>query len=351
MADLTVQRMLIKALLSSPAPMLRRMGGGGAVTLGGRTLDPRIQLLARLASQFPPIDSLGVEAARKSTADAAVLLGDRRGRGVRIENLSIEGPRGPIGLRAYRPAKQNPAAPLLVFAHGGGGVLGDLDIDDGLCRILARGARGAVFSIDYRLAPEHPFPAGLEDVLAAWRWARENTTRFGAPAGRLAIGGDSMGANLAAVVAQELKRQGEPQPVLQLLIYPAVDMVCDLPSMTTYADAYPLNRRAMDYFLRQYLAAGADPTDPRCSPGRSADLSGLAPALIDTAGFDPLVDQGEAYARKLTAAGVSTTHRRYDTLPHGFATFAGMVPAAAAACREIAALVRTAFEGPPSGGL
>jgi acetyl esterase/lipase len=202
-----------------------------------------------------------------------------------------------------------------------------------------------VLSVDYRLAPEHPFPSGLEDVLCAYRWARENAPRFGAPAGHVAIGGDSMGGNFAAIVAQEMKRRGEPQPALQLMIYPAVDVASHTQSMTTYAEAYPLSRQTMEWFMSHYLPLGADPTDPRASPIREPDLAGLAPAVIVTAGFDPLVDQGEAYAKRLSDAGVPVAYRCYDHLAHAFTAFTGAVPAADIACREIAGLVREGFEG------
>ena len=182
-------------------------------------------------------------------------------------------------------------------------------------------------------------------MLAAYRWTRENTARFGAPQGEVAIGGDSMGANFAAVVAQEMKRTGEPAPVLQLMIYPAVDMASETQSMTTYADSYPLSRSTMEWFVGHYLGSDADPSDLRLSPIRSEDLNGLAPAVIITAGFDPLVDQGEAYAKRLRDAKTPVAYRCYDALTHAFVAFTGVVPGADVACREIAGLVREGLEG------
>jgi acetyl esterase/lipase len=264
---------------------------------------------------------------------------------VRTESVSIPNGAASIPARAYRPENQDPAAPLMVFAHFGGGVIGDLETCDTFCGILARIARCPVLSVEYRLAPEHRFPAGLEDVLAAYRWGRDNAARFGAPAGRAAIGGDSMGGNFAAIVAQELKRAGEAQPDLQLLIYPCTDVASETASMTTYAEAFPLSRAMMDWFMGHYMGPGDDPADPRLSPVRAPDLSGLAPAVVVTAGFDPLVDQGEAYAKRLKDAGVPTLYRCYDSLAHGFTAFTGAVPCADTACREIAGLVREGFEG------
>ncbi len=153
-----------------------------------------------------------------------------------------------------------------------------------------------------------------------------------------------MGGNFAAIIAQEMQRAGEPQPALQLLIYPAVDVASETASMATYADAYPLSRPIMDWFMGHYMGPDADPADPRLSPNKTEDLTGLAPAVVITAGFDPLVDQGEAYAKRLQAAGVAVRYRCYDGLAHGFTAFTGAVPAADAACREVAGLVRETLD-------
>jgi acetyl esterase/lipase len=317
MADPAVQKFILKALMSLPSPVLRAMSGGGTVYRGGRTLDPRFQFLAAAAAKMPSMTTLSPDEARAASAKGLAAMSGPAEPGVRSESLSIDGQDGLIRLRAYRPADQDGGAPLIVFAHFGGGVIGDLETCHAFCGILARIARTAVLSVDYRLAPDHRFPAGLDDVLAAFRWGRDNAARFGALPGTAAIGGDSMGGNFAAVVAQEMKRTGEAQPALQLLIYPAVDVASETPSMTTYADAYPLSRPIMDWFMGHYMV---------------------------TAGFDPLVDQGEAYAKRLIAAGVPTTYRCYDSLAHGFTAFTGAVPAADAACREIARLVRETFD-------
>jgi acetyl esterase/lipase len=345
MADPALQKMMLNAMLSLPTPILRMMAGGGVVFQGGRTLDPRFQFLANAAKGAPPTSALAPEMMRMGSAAGLAAVAGRPEPGVAVENLTIEGPGGPIPLRAYRPAETDPSAPLLVFAHFGGGVIGDLETCHVFCTILARCARCPVLSVDYRLAPEHKFPAGLEDVLAAYRWGRDHAQDFGAAPGRVAIGGDSMGGGFAAIVAQEMKRLGEPQPVLQLLIYPAVDLANDAPSMRTYAEAYPLSRATMDWFIGHYLEPDADPADPRASPARATDLSGLAPAIVVTAGFDPLVDQGEAYAKALREAGTPVAYRCYDALAHAFTAFTGAVPCADTACREIAGLVRDGIEG------
>lgn len=323
--------------------MLRALAGGGVVYRGGRTLDPVLQFLAAAARREPPISSLTPEQARTGESAGLALVAGRPDPSVRIEALTAPGAEGEIAARAYRPPDQDGDAPLIVFAHFGGGVIGGLDTCETFCARLAATSRSPVLSVDYRLAPEHRFPAGLEDVGAAFRWARANAECFGAPPGRAAIGGDSMGGGFAAALCQQLKAGGEPQPDLQLLIYPAVDLASEAPSMTTYADAWPLTRDTMTWFIGHYLGPGDSPEDPRLSPLRAVDLAGLAPAVIATAGFDPLLDQGEAYARRLREAGVRVTYRRYDTLAHAFTAFTGVVPAADAACREIAALTRAAL--------
>jgi acetyl esterase len=175
-----------------------------------------------------------------------------------------------------------------------------------------------VISVDYRLAPEHRFPAGLEDTLAAYRFARDNASQFGAPSGKAAIGGDSMGGNFAAIICQVLTHKGEPQPALQLLIYPCVDVACKSASKINYGGAFPLSRPAMDWFMGHCMGPGDSLADIRLSPLKADDLSGLATAVVVTASFDPLLDQGECYARRLKEAGVSAVYRCYESSAHAF---------------------------------
>ena len=340
-AAAALQRLAARALLSLPAPILRLLAGGGVVYKAGRTLDPRLQFLAAQARAAPPLERGTPQEARRGEQAMLAVLSAPLVPGVRCEALSVPGAAGDIPARLYRPEDQDPAAPLMVWAHMGGGVIGGLDTSHAFAGLLARIARGPVLSLDYRLAPEHRFPAGLDDVLAAYLWARSHAADWGASG--VAIGGDSMGGNFAAVVCQALKRLGEPQPVLQLMVYPATDFASQSESMALFADAFPLSRPLMDWFMGHYLGPDDDPTDRRLSPLRTADLAGLAPAILATAGFDPLVDQGEAYARALKDAGVSCVYRRYDSLCHAFTAMTGAVPAADAACREIAALVREAY--------
>lgn len=343
--DIATQRYLAQKVLSLPVPILRLMSGGGVVYQGGRTLDPRLQFMAAQAKKQPPVHLLSIPDARRTLDEAIALATGEPEPGVRVESLSVQGADGSIPARAYRPDNQDPAAPLMVFAHQGGGVLGGLDTGHVFCTILAALAHGPVLSLDYRLAPEHRFPAGVDDVLAGYRWGRDNAERFGAPAGRAAIGGDSFGACYAAVVCQDLRAAGEPQPVLQLLLYPATDVACESASVTTYGDAFPLNRATMDWCMAHLMGPEELASNPRLSPLAAKDFAGLAPAIVVAAGFDPLLDQGEAYARRLKAAGVPVIYRCYDSLCHAFTGFTGASPCADIACREVAGLVREGFEG------
>jgi acetyl esterase len=235
-------------------------------------------------------------------------------------DLTAMGPAGPIPLRLYRGigADSGTPQPVLVYFHGGGWVIGDLDSHDQCCRALANAARCIVVAVDYRLAPEHKFPAAVEDAIAATRWVADNAQSLGIEARQLAVGGDSAGGNLAAVVALDARNRGGPPIVFQLLIYPGTDMRMDRPSHMRHADQLPLRRPTMQWFLRHYLRDAGDEVDWRASPLRAGDFANLPPALVVTAGFDPLGDEGEAYAEALKSAGVPVTFKPFDGQIHGF---------------------------------
>ena len=340
MPDPVVHKLALRTLTSLPSPILRALSGGGVVYRGGRTLDPVMQFLAYAARSAPQLWTLPVQEARLAAAEAFAAVAPRPARGVKWEAIRVDGAAGPIPARVYRPERQDSLAPAFLYLHMGGGVLGGLETAHAVCSRLAERLAAAVVAVDYRLAPEHRFPAGLEDAQAAYRWVRAHAGEFGAPAGRVAVAGESMGATFAAAICQGLKQAGEPQPSLQILAYPMVDLVSETASMTTYADAYPLSRRLIDWTTGFYLKPEDDPGDVRLSPLRAPDLAGLAPAVLITAGYDPLLDQGELYARRLRAAGVPVLYRSYDNLTHAFFAFAGAVPAAEAATREVMGLVR-----------
>jgi acetyl esterase len=240
-------------------------------------------------------------------------------------------------------------APLLVFLHGGGFVFGDLESYDGVCRVLCRHGGMMVMAMEYRLAPEHPFPAPVEDARAALRWVFEHADELGADSLRVAIGGDSAGGSLSAVVSQLAARDGGPAPALQVLIYPAIDPGHAYRSVELFADGFFLTRTEMDFFDEAYAGGIADdPADPRRYP-LVGDLSGLATAYVVTAGFDPLRDEGEAYGAALEAAGTPTLVRRYPSLIHGFINMIGISQASRNALVEIAEQVGVLLRGAGGG--
>jgi acetyl esterase len=253
-----------------------------------------------------------------------------------VEDRVIPGPGGDIPVRVYRPAGAATAAAaddrlpgVLVYFHGGGWSIGSIDTHDPVCRALANGSGAVVVSVEYRLAPEHPFPAGYDDALAAVRWVAANGDELGVDAGRLAVGGDSAGGNLAAVAAQQL-RDGGPAIAFQLLVYPAVDMTLSYPSIDENGEGKMLTKETMLWFRANYIGppGTADERDPRVSPlhAPAEALAGLPPALVITAEYDPLRDEGDAYAEALRAAGVDVTHTSVDGVIHGFFSLRDMIP-------------------------
>jgi acetyl esterase len=257
----------------------------------------------------------------------------------RIENRKIPGPAGEIPVRIYQPQGAG-VKPVLVYLHGGGWVIGSLDSYDATCRELAEGAGCVVVSVDYRLAPEHRYPAAPEDCHAAVKWVAGNAGSLGADPKRLAVGGDSAGGNLSAVVSQMARDQGGPAIRFQLLIYPVTDADFTRRSYVDNAEGYLLTTAAMHWFWDHYLPVKERRAEPYASPLRAADLSGLPAAWVCTAEFDPLRDEGEAYAQRLQQAGVSTTLTRFDGLIHGFISMGLVAPRAQAAVDEAVAALR-----------
>ena len=255
-----------------------------------------------------------------------------------VRDLTADGPLGPIPLRVYRPAGVPASTPLavLVFFHGGGWVIGDLETHDVLCRQLTAGSGVSVVSVDYRLAPEHKFPAAVDDAWAATRWVVAHAGELAVDASRLAVGGDSAGGNLAAVVALLARDKGAPAIAVQVLIYPVTDLVGETRSYRDFAEGYLLTREGMRWFIAHYLTAEAEAVDWRASPLRAQSLAGLPPALIVTAGFDPLRDEGEAYAERLRDAGVRVDSVCYGGMIHGFVPMGRLLDTAGRAISLIA---------------
>lgn len=257
-----------------------------------------------------------------------------------VRDVQIPGPAGPLSIRLYFPDAK-PRHPTLMFIHGGGWALGSVALSDEACRALCRASHMLVASVEYRLAPEHPFPAGLDDCVAALRWLRGQ-----AEIGAIAVGGDSAGGNLAAATALVARERDFGDLVLQLLIYPAFDPALSEPSMDELATGYGLTRDGMRCFWDMYLQSPGDAANPHASPLRAGDLSGVAPAYVLTAEYDPLVDEGERYARRLKESGVPVRLRRFDGMIHGFISYLGRLDDAQAAIDECArALRRAVYEG------
>jgi acetyl esterase len=260
--------------------------------------------------------------------------------------LQAPGPLGPIPLRLYHPqpaGERRAAPPVLVYFHGGGWVIGDLDTHDTLCRELAIGSGCAVLAVDYRMGPEHRFPAAVDDCIAATRWVRDHAAELGVDASRLAVGGDSAGGNLATVVAISLRDAGDLPVRFQLLIYPATDQRRGWPSHTSNAQGYLLTADTMAYFHDHYIADKAQDLDWRASPLLHPDLSRLPPALVLTAGYDPLRDEALQYSHRLTLAGNRCTHVLFERQIHGFITMGRVIDEANDAVQTCAAALRRAL--------
>jgi acetyl esterase len=301
-------------------------------------LDPQARaFLDQIASMGGgPLSSYPVEGARQLMDAMAAMSGP--GEAVaHVEDRRVPGPAGDIPVRLYRP--DGDSLPLLVYFHGGGWVLGGLGTHDALCRSLTNAAGCAILAVDYRLAPEHRYPAAADDCYAATVWAVANARTLDADPARVAIGGDSAGGNLAAVTALRARDQGTPPLKFQLLVYPVTDHAYATASYRENADGYLLTQGDMVWFWDHYLGDD-DGSDAYASPLRAKDLSGLPPALVITAGFDPLRDEGEAYARRLKDSGVTVTLTRYDGMIHGFFGMGAQLDKGKAAVVEAARFLR-----------
>jgi acetyl esterase len=311
-------------------------------------LDPAAaQIAAALHATFPAIDfdrngTVHREMLRAAAAEAIHESTEPIGS---VQDRDVDGPNGLIPVRVYRPvgAPDDEPLPVAVFAHGGGWVVCDLDSHDSMCRAITNAAGCTVVAVDYRLAPEHPFPAGVEDVYAVLVWAGAHGEDIGGDPSRLAVIGDSAGGNLAAVVAQMARDRGGPALLAQVLIYPVIDFRFDTPSHLDPGDATVLQSDEVRYFWYQYLPDHAVGEQPYASPIRAESLAGLPPTLVITAEYDPLRDEGEAYAARLEAEGVPTTATRYDGVMHSFVTFLDALPAARQAVAQVASTLRERF--------
>ena len=340
-----VQQLAARGLDAIPPALQVRLSGKPPVRLDGDTLAPEIQLTLAVLERRkePPLETLPPAEAREARRRLTAVFGGKPVPVRATNDLVLDGPT-PIPARHYEPPEPGGPHPLLVYYHGGGFLYGDLDTHDNVCRILCRHAGAHVLAIDYRLSPEHPFPAAVDDARAALRWAFANAERLGADPNRIGVGGDSAGGNLAAVTAQLASHDGGPAPALQLLIYPVTDFTVRRRSRDLFGEGFLLTDAEMNWFEDNYLGVErTNARDPRASPLLAEDLSGLAPAFVVTAAFDPLRDEGEAYVEALREAGTPATLRRFPGFIHGFINGAGVSRTARDAVVEIAGATRAMF--------
>jgi acetyl esterase len=316
-------------------------------------LDPQLQAMRdqRERDDVPPLYTMSLADARAEDL-ASIRAGGGDPEPVhQVVDITIPGPGGELSVRLYRPSVERPL-PALLYFFGGGWVLGTIDTADGISRSLANSSGALVVVAGYRLAPEHPFPAAIDDCYATLRWVAEHADEIGADPARLAVGGDSAGGNLAAAVALRARDDGDGtgedgdgaiRLAGQILIYPNTDQLADDESTRAADDPFLFNRHSVAWYRQHYLASPEDAASPLASPLRASSLAGLAPALVITARYDPLRDQGEAYARRLADEGVDVEACCYPGMAHGFFTMAGTVDASRAALAQAASTLRTWF--------
>lgn len=314
----------------------------GTITRSDR-LHPEVRALLEMmdAQGMPPLESQDPAEARAARVEGMKMMGGAPIALDRVEDMTIPGPGGQIPVRVYA-RESGDRRPALVYFHGGGFVFGNLDTHDAVCRSLAKESGAVVISVDYRLAPEHKFPAAVEDSYAATLWVAANAEHLGIDSNRIAVGGDSAGGNLATVVAMRCRDAGGPKLALQVLIYPVTDCSSfETESHRELADGYFLTRSAMEWFTGHYLPSAEEKRNPEASPLLARNLKGLPPAVVITAEFDPLRDEGEAYAKRLKDAGVPVTVSRYPGMIHGFVSMHGVLAGGRKAIQEAAEFTRS----------
>ena len=332
-------------------PRTQRLLFGAPPRLDGQELAPDIHVLLELArrtGETSLVEGRTVGQARAENREEVPVVCGPPQPMARVEEMAIPGPGGEMAARLYVAlGAPRPPQPLLVYYHGGGWVIGDLETHDGVCRFLAEHSGCRVLSIDYRLAPEHPFPAAVEDAAAAFAWAAEHAGELGADPARIAVAGDSAGGNLSAGVCLGARDAGGPRPAMQLLIYPVTDSAEDTRSRQLFAEGFILTKADMEAFEAAYLPAGVDASDQRISVLKCPDLRGLPTAYVATAGFDPLRDEGEAYALMLRDCGVRVALRRHPSLIHTFVNQTSVNATAKGAMLEAAGALRLGLASAP----
>lgn len=354
MATQKALRALLEGILRLPERVLRVIAGRPRFGDLGAALDLEVHVLLRLNERMgpPPPHRLGAFAARDANERGATIVRASPESLHRVVDRQLEGPAGPISIRVYSPRASDAPLPIVVYYHGGCWIFGSLESHDAACRALAKRSDAIVVSVAYRLAPEAPYPGPLDDAEAAFRWVVAHGSELGGDEARIAVAGDSAGGNLAAAVCLRQKRARGPLPHAQILIYPALDLTRSLPSHGLFAEGYFLDEGTMDWAIRTYLPSPADARRPEVSPIFADDLHGLPPAVIITAGFDPLRDEGRLYAEQLERAGVPVRHRCETALIHGYLSMDLLSSCAAARdrlCDDVRAAVHATISSTRTG--
>lgn len=338
-----MERLLLALIALLPDSFFSLCYGLKPVVIDGQTLNSKARLLCDIDRKTAtPVRETPVETTRANMERLAGALAGKRPKLKSVQNIEIPTDFGALPARLYKP-DNNPSLPVLVYYHGGGYIRGSLNSHDGLCARLAKYGGFAVLSVEYRLAPEHKFPAAIDDAINAFNWAVEQGASLGLDHSNVAVGGDSSGGCLAAAVAQQAKSKGDAQPVFQMLLYPTLDAHLSATSYQLFEEGYFLTYDRIRDYRDMYLNNASERDDFRASPILNSDLTGLPPALIITAGFDPLRDEAESYGKALQGAGVAVGTVRFPSMVHGFMSMTALLPQADKALHQAADALRHVF--------
>ncbi len=336
------QKWLVRKLIQMPDSLALKLSGGQPIERRGYRLCPKMQLMAYLSERGEPLH----ETCHRETRKIWDTFSDTHDPNPPKMWSAVDHVVDHLTLRVYTPYKSMVRLPALVYFHGGGHVIGSVETHDAICRRFAEGAHARVISVEYRLAPEHPFPAATEDAYKAYQWVYENADTLGIDRHRIGVAGDSAGGNLAAVVSLKSRDQGYARPALQVLLYPMTDLQTDTRSYRDFAQGFTLTQDLMKWFISHYIKDEEHLMHPYAAPLRADSLHDLPATIIATAGFDPLLDEGEAFANRLLEDGVDVHYMMHSNQMHGYAGMAGTVPSALKALNEVISVTHNKLRSP-----